>query len=78
MLGTRSTLIERLGIAPEGHLVVGAAVDVVEDRPRQALARQAPEILEIMALAQTHGRSPASTASAPMRSGKALTNVVTC
>ncbi len=47
-------VLEGRGVAPVGGLVVGGAVDVVEDRPRQALLRQAAEVVEIEALVQPH------------------------
>jgi len=50
--------VKRGGVAPVGDLVVGRAVDVVEDRPGQAGLRHAAEIVEAVAARQSHLGSP--------------------
>ncbi|MCY1537033.1 hypothetical protein D9M68_725140 [compost metagenome] len=49
--------LEGLGIAPVGGFIVGRAVDVIEDRARQALARHTAKVVEILALVQAHQKT---------------------
>ena len=51
--------LEARAILPAGNLVVGGAVDVVEDRARQPPPRELAEVVEIVAVLQTHVVPPA-------------------
>ena len=53
-IGHQVAALEARGILAKRHLVVGGAVDVVEDRAGQPLLRQLAEIMEVVAVAQTH------------------------
>ena len=57
-LGTRSQRSKLVGIPAIGRLVVGRAVDIVEDRPRQPPLGERPEVMEVMAVLQAHRASP--------------------
>ena len=50
--------LEARRIPAIGHLVVGRAVDVVEDRPRQPPLRERPEVVEVVAVLQAHRSHP--------------------
>ena len=54
-IGNQVAALETFAVAPQRHLVVGAAVDIVEDRRRQAPPRHFAIIVEIMAVLQAHG-----------------------
>ena len=45
-------------ITPIGHLIVSSTINIVEDRPWQALLRKLPEILEVVAVRQVHVKIP--------------------
>lgn len=47
-------LLETGGVAPVGHLVIGRAVDVVEDRAGQPALRQAAKVVKVMAVVGLH------------------------
>src|SRR5580692_9414195 len=47
-------VLEGAGVPPIRRLVVGGAVDIVEDRPRQPPPRQFAKIVEIITLVQAH------------------------
>ena len=52
--GHQVDIVERGGVPPVGHLVVRGAVDVVEDRARQSPPGEFPEVMEIVALVESH------------------------
>ena len=56
-VGDEVAVVERLGVAAKRHLVVGAAVDIVEDRARQPFLREPPEVRDIVAVAKPHSPS---------------------
>ena len=47
---------EACGIAAVGCLVVGCAIDVIEDGARQPSPRQPSEIMKVVAVVEAHGR----------------------
>src|SRR3954471_2824622 len=53
-VGNEVALLESSGVAAVGDLVIRGAVDVVEDRARQAAPGHAPKIVEVMAVLQPH------------------------
>jgi hypothetical protein len=48
-------MLEGFRVPPIGRLVVGRAVDVVEDRTGQPLLRKAAKVVEIDAVFEAHG-----------------------
>jgi hypothetical protein len=50
-VGHQVTALEARGVPPMRRFVVGRAVDLVEDRARQAPLRQSPEIMEVVTVA---------------------------
>ena len=64
-VGHEVAIVEGRDVAPQGHLVVGAAVDIVEHRPRQPPLRQPAEILDIVAIGEAHGQFMAPPVSFP-------------
>ena len=52
--GHQVAALEARGVAPIGHLVVGGAVDVVEDRARQAPPGQPAEVVKVVTVFQAH------------------------
>src|ERR1700730_4155135 len=55
-------VLEGARVPPIRRLVVGCAVDIVEDRPRQTPPRQFAKIMEIMAVLQAHDFPPGPVA----------------
>ncbi len=51
------TPIKRPCVFAVSHLIIRAAVNIVEDRPRQAALGQSAEILKVMTVLQTHDSS---------------------
>ena len=68
-IGHEIAALEAFGIPAIGRLVVGRAVDVVEDRPRQPPLGERPEVMEVVAVLQAHVQIPhpacRDTGSAP-------------
>ena len=52
--GNEIDVVVSAGIAAVGNFVVGGAVDVVEDRSRQALLRVTAELLNVKTLVEFH------------------------
>src|SRR5215510_1904581 len=46
------------------YLVVGCAVDIVEDRARQATLRQLAKVMKVVTVAQAHAQSPNASLTA--------------
>jgi hypothetical protein len=44
--GTERNVLERPAILPERYLSLGAAVEVVEDGPRQSSTREGPKVID--------------------------------
>ena len=53
-IGHQIAALEALRVAAKGDLVVRRSVNVVEDRPGQALPCERAEIVEVVAMAQAH------------------------
>src|SRR2546425_1087704 len=49
-VGHEIAVLEACRIAPVGHLVVGRAIYIVENRARQPSSRQSPEIMKVVAV----------------------------
>ena len=49
-IGHEVIIFKGVRVAPVGHLIIGRAVDIVKDRPRQTAAREIAQIIDITAL----------------------------
>ena len=54
-IGDEVHIVEGAGVARLGQLVVGSAVDIVEDGPGKPPAGELAEILDIVAILKAHG-----------------------
>src|SRR5205085_1907404 len=63
-VGQEVAMLEARAVAAMGRLIVGRAIDIVEDRTGQSAACQPSEIVEVMTLCQAHFSTPLTACSA--------------